>query len=152
MGVAYWVALVRKRLGWAEAARPANINLAIGLCALMLLLSTPLISFGALSVRAGGAAGIGQGEAAAVRLGGAPLRFRPGRAEKAVEQLAKSPNAAIKGEAVKALAAKDRWGEGRVQEPDTRATFVKRVKVVPAPLRCRMIWWRGAARVWRLRQ
>ncbi|WP_380874634.1 DUF4153 domain-containing protein [Sphingomonas sp. DBB INV C78] len=135
IGLAYWVALARKRLGWAEAARPANINLAIGLCALMLILSTPLVSFGALSVRSQ-VARLESGKVKPTQFDWAALRYDFGPAgQQAAERLAKSSNAAIKGEAVKALAAKDRWElRERVQEPDTRATFVKRVKVVPAPV------------------
>ena len=47
----YLLALVRGRSGWAGRLRADNIRLALGLCALALLLATPLLSFGALSTR-----------------------------------------------------------------------------------------------------
>lgn len=51
-GLAYLVALVRGRgKAWSHIIRPANMRLAVGLCGLALLLSTPLISFGAISTR-----------------------------------------------------------------------------------------------------
>ncbi|MPT47627.1 MAG: DUF4153 domain-containing protein [Sphingobium sp.] len=51
-GVAYCVALVRARgTGWSSHVRPLNLRLAIGLCALAFLLSTPVISFGGIAAK-----------------------------------------------------------------------------------------------------
>ena len=51
-GLAYLVSIGRGReAGWTGFVRPANLRLAVGLCALAFLLSTPLISFGAISTR-----------------------------------------------------------------------------------------------------
>ncbi|SNS46907.1 protein of unknown function [Sphingomonas laterariae] len=135
IGVAYWVALIRRRLNWADAARPANIRLAIGLCALMLLLSTPLVNFGTLSVRSQ-VVRLEAGKLKPERFDWAALAFDFGpQGRKAVERLAKSPNATIRAEAVKALAAKDRWElAGRDRHPDADAVFAERVKVVPSPV------------------
>ncbi len=45
-----WV-LVSGRGSWTERARPANVRLAIGICAVALLLATPLFNFGAIASR-----------------------------------------------------------------------------------------------------
>lgn len=109
VGLAYWVSLARKRLNWAEAARPANLNLAIGLCGLMLILSTPLVSFGALSAGSQ-IARLEAGKVVPDRFDWAALAFDFGPAgRKAIERLGKSDNPAIRAQAAKALAAKDRW-------------------------------------------
>jgi hypothetical protein len=51
-GVAYWVALARGgRSGWAQRLREANFHLALGVCALALLLAMPVLDFGAISTR-----------------------------------------------------------------------------------------------------
>lgn len=132
VGLAYWVALARKRLRWAEAARPANLNLAIGLCALMLLLSTPLISFGALSARSQ-VARLEAGKVTPERFDWAALRYDFGPAgRKAVERLAQSPKPAIRTAAAKALAAKDRRAlAAAARVPDAKAAFLERAVVVP---------------------
>jgi len=51
-GLAYLVSLLRGREArWTSLVRPANMRLALFLCALAFLLSTPLLSFGAISAR-----------------------------------------------------------------------------------------------------
>lgn len=50
-GLAYLVAIVAKRRDWAEAVRPANVRLAIALCAVALVLALPIADFGAISAR-----------------------------------------------------------------------------------------------------
>lgn len=134
VGLAYWVALGRGRRQWAASARPANLNLAIGLCALMLLLSTPIVSFGALSARSQ----VGRLEAGKVtpeRFDWAALAYDFGPAgRKALERLAKSPKPAIRTAAAKALAAKDRWSLAEAaQVPQRQADLRENVKIVPAP-------------------
>jgi hypothetical protein len=135
VGLAYWVALARKRLRWAEAARPANLHLAIGLCVLMLLLSTPLVSFGALSARSQ-VARLEAGKIAPERFDWAALRYDFGPAgRKAVERLAQSPRPAIRTAAANALAAKDRWALAEAARvPDAKAVFMNRVQIVPVPV------------------
>lgn len=51
-GLAYLVALVRGRTGWAEPARAGNLRLAFGVAAVALVLATPLISFNAIATNA----------------------------------------------------------------------------------------------------
>lgn len=49
-GLAYWVSLGRGRLqAWADYVRRANLHLAVGVCAVALILALPLFNFGALS-------------------------------------------------------------------------------------------------------
>lgn len=51
-GLAYLVSIAREReRGWSDLVRHANMRLAVALCCIALLLSTPLISFGAMSAR-----------------------------------------------------------------------------------------------------
>ncbi len=50
-GLAYLLALLRARGGWPARVRIANLRLAVALCGVALLLSTPLINFGAISTR-----------------------------------------------------------------------------------------------------
>jgi len=51
-GLAYLVSLLRGREArWTGFVRPANMRLALFLCGLAFLLSTPLLSFGAISAR-----------------------------------------------------------------------------------------------------
>lgn len=51
-GLACWVALARGRKGgWAARLRQANFHLALGVCALALLLALPILDFGAISTR-----------------------------------------------------------------------------------------------------
>lgn len=135
VGLAYWVALTRRRLAWGQAARPANLNLAIGLCGLMLLLSTPLISFGALSARSQ-IARLEAGGVAPDRFDWAALAFDFGPAgRKAIRRLTKSDKPAIREQARKALAAKDRWSlVEAARVPDRKAALRKAVIVVPAAI------------------
>lgn len=89
-GLAYLVSLARGREAeWTGFARPANLRLAIGLCALAFLLSTPLISFGAISTR-NQIARLESGAVSADKFDFAALRFDFGPAGvKALEKLAK---------------------------------------------------------------
>lgn len=50
-GIGYLLALVRRRARWADAVRPANVQLALGMLVLVAFLATPLLDFGALSAR-----------------------------------------------------------------------------------------------------
>src|SRR3546814_7219589 len=51
VGIAYCVALARRRLRWAEGARPANLKIAFAVAGVALFLATPILSFNALSDR-----------------------------------------------------------------------------------------------------
>lgn len=51
-GLAYWVGLARgRRAGWSGQLRSANLNLAVAVCVLALILALPIFDFGAVSTR-----------------------------------------------------------------------------------------------------
>ncbi len=50
-GLAYLVAVVRGRSGWASLARIANLRLAIGVSVIAAILALPLIDFGSIAAR-----------------------------------------------------------------------------------------------------
>jgi len=132
-GLAYLVALIRRRLDWGEAVRPANLRLAIGLGALALLLSTPLLSFGAISAR-DQLARLESGRTTADQFDWAALRFDFGPAGKrALERMKATAAAPIRAKAAEALAATDRWAlADKARTVDARAGFADRVTIFPA--------------------
>lgn len=132
-GLAYLVALARRRLDWGEAVRPANLRLAIGLGVLALLLSTPLLSFGAISAR-DQLARLESGRTTADQFDWAALRFDFGPAGKrALERLKATAAAPIRAKAAEALAATDRWVlADKARTVDARAGFADRVTIFPA--------------------
>lgn len=109
VALAYFVSLLRGRAAWARHVRQANIALALGICAVALLLATPLIDFGAVSAR-DQVARLQQGEVAPEEFDWAALRFDFGpagmRALKELELRGGSPT--IRGFAAKALQSKER--------------------------------------------
>jgi hypothetical protein len=132
-GLAYLVALIRRRGAWMGDIRPANVRLAIGLCALAFVLAMPIINFGAWST-ASQLARLEAGKVTAEKFDWAAMRFdfgAPGQA--AVERLAKSSKTpAIKTAAAKALKLESRWAGGNEMQIATRAEqFQKRVKILP---------------------
>lgn len=131
-GLAYLVALARRRLGWADEARPANLRLAIGLCILALLLSTPLLNFGAISAR-DQVARLESGRTTAGRFDWSALRFDFGAAgRRALERLKASGDPAIRAKAAEALAATDRWAlVEKERAVDAREGFAERVAIFP---------------------
>jgi Domain of unknown function (DUF4153) len=146
-GLAYAVALLRRRLAWAGDVRPANLKLAFALCGLAFLLSTPLISFNALSTRSQ-VARLEHGLVTPAKFDWSALRFdfgAPGKA--AVERLAKSgATPAIKTAAADALKSDDRWRLRNKQEEavtldnlDARLTILPQKIALPEDLRKRLV-------------
>jgi hypothetical protein len=135
-GLAYLVALVRRRQRWAELGRPANLRLAIGLCALALLLSTPLLSFGAISAR-DQVARLESGRTTADKFDWAAMRFDFGPdGKRALERLKTASNAVVRAKAVEALAATDRWAlADKARTVDARAGFEQRAVIFPARIK-----------------
>ena len=132
-GLAYLVVLIRKRGAWMADIRPANVRLAIGLCALAFVLAMPVINFGAWST-ASQLARLESGKVTAEKFDWAAMRFDFGASgQAAVERLAKSGKTpAIKTAAAKALKLESRWLVGYDMEVATRAEpFLKRVKILP---------------------
>ena len=132
-GVAYLVVLVRKRAGWMADIRPANVQLAIGLCALAFVLAMPIINFGAWST-ASQLARLESGKVTAEKFDWTAMRFDFGASgQAAVQRLAKSGKTpAIKTAAAKTLKLESRWLVGYDMEVATRAEqYLKRVKILP---------------------
>ncbi|MEN3749432.1 DUF4153 domain-containing protein [Sphingomonas sp. HF-S3] len=131
-GLVYLVSLVRGRLNWTTYVRPANLNLAFGLCGLALLLATPLVSFNAISTR-DQVARLESGRTPVERFDWRALAFEfgePGR--KALERLKRSANAAIRAKATEVGAAETR---SQVQQEDEKLArrdgLVGRVRILP---------------------
>ena len=128
-GLGYLVVLIRKRSGWMADIRPANVRLAIGLCALAFILAMPIINFGAWST-ASQLARLESGKVTAEKFDWTAMRFDFGASgQAAVERLAKSGKTpAIKTAAAKALKLENRW-EG-LQTTDTDI-LDQRIRVIP---------------------
>lgn len=135
VGLAYWVALARRRPRWAENARPANLRIAFVVGGVALFLATPILSFNALSVR-DQVARLDSGKVAPEKFDWAALAFdfgEPGK--RALTRLTHSKNTGIAQLATKAAAAKDRWTLADRQNAVERAsTLQKRLRVLPHPV------------------
>jgi hypothetical protein len=141
-GLAYLVTLVHRRTAAARYVRTANQRLAMGLCALAFILSTPLVNFGALST-SNQLARLQNGTTPVDRFDWRALRFDFGKSGlEATKTLAKQgATPAIRDGATKALKAEDRWtlnfGEnGPMNKPidQTRLTILPRKIALPAQL------------------
>lgn len=107
-GIAYWVSLARGRMDWATFARPANRNLALGLCGIALVLATPLISFNVISTN-DQVARLTAGKIAVDKFDWHALAWefgKPGR--DALDRLARSANAGVRQQAI-AAKQRDRY-------------------------------------------
>jgi hypothetical protein len=135
VGLAYWVALARRRLGWAEGARPANLRIAFAVAGIALFLATPILSFNALSVH-DQVARLESGKVTPEKFDWAALAFdfgAPGK--RALERLKHSSNAGVARLATKAAAAKNRWTLVEHQQAVDRAgALQKRLRVLPHPV------------------
>lgn len=135
VGLAYWVALARRRLGWAEGARPANLRIAFAVAGIALFLATPILSFNALSVH-DQVARLESGKVTPEKFDWAALAFdfgAPGK--RALERLKHSSNAGVARLAMKAAAAKNRWTLVEHQQAVDRAgALQKRLRVLPHPV------------------
>jgi hypothetical protein len=128
-GLAYFVSLLRSWMGWAAYVRPANLNLAFGLCAIALLLATPLISFNAIST-SDQVARLESGKIAPDKFDWAALAFdfgEPGKAALAKLQASKNPQFAER--ANKAAGASNRWDLANEQEEQKA---IANLRILPA--------------------
>lgn len=118
--LAYLHALVRRRSGWPEALRRANVRVAFGLCLLALFLALPMISFGAVSAR-DQLGRLESGRTPPDRFDWAAMRFDFGPSgRRALERLAESPNLVVRQRAREALRASDRWFADPVERAQPR--------------------------------
>jgi len=145
-GLAYIVSIARGRgRGWADFVRPANMRLAVGLCGLALLLSTPLISFGAISTR-DQIARLESGRTPVEEFDFAALRFDFGPAGvKALKKLEKEGRSAeIREAAANALKSDNPYAARSAQQ---RAEAARQIMVFPKgsslspDLRARLTEW-----------
>ncbi|WP_426164764.1 DUF4153 domain-containing protein [Sandarakinorhabdus sp. DWP1-3-1] len=108
-GLAYLVALLRGRAEWMAVARQSNLNLAIGLGGLALLLASPMIDFGAIATR-DQLARLQRGAVTAEKFDLAALRFDFGPAGVAATRaLARTGTPAIRAAATAALVAESKY-------------------------------------------
>lgn len=108
-GAVYLGTILWKRRAWMDAIRPSNLKLAIGLCAMALVLALPVINFNALSVQ-DQVARLRSGKVTPKKFDWEALRYdfgEPGR--NALEKLAKARAVKIRNEAILALKAESRW-------------------------------------------
>lgn len=132
MGIAWWVALARRRMGWAGEARSFNLRLAFAVMAAALFLATPILSFNAISAR-DQVARLEAGEVAPEKFDWGALAFdfgKPGK--RAAARLTQSGNAEIARLAAKAAGATDRWALAREQRTvEAAAALGQRLRVLP---------------------
>jgi hypothetical protein len=135
VSAAYLWALARGGLGWARRVRPANIRLALGICALALLLATPIVNFGAISTR-DQVARLETGKVAPELFDWAALRFDFGPSgRKALERLSRSGSPAVRQLAARALKSEQRWGLAEEVQVAARAKEIERtIRVLPGPV------------------
>ncbi|MHA6722591.1 DUF4153 domain-containing protein [Sphingomonas sp. RS2018] len=129
--LAYLVALVRRRQGWAAEVRRANLRLAFGMMGLALLLATPLIGFNAISTR-DQVTRLQSGRVTPERFDWSALAYdfgAPGRA--ALARLAKGGGTAATL-ARTALANTNRWElRDLTEQAARRAAVMQTVRVLP---------------------
>ena len=145
-GLAYLKALVLARTHWAEPVRVSNLRLGIGLCVVALILSTPLLGFGAMSTR-NQMARLADGRTLEAKFDWTALRFDFGPSGRAaLSRLATSgPTPAIRAQAAAALQSQNRWSWRNNQERavsastlDARLKILPRTVPLPADLRLRL--------------
>ena len=133
-GLAYLVAVARRRLGWAGEVRVANLRLAFGVATVALLLATPLVSFNQLSTDAQ-VARLRSGRVAPERFDWAALAFDfgdPGK--RALARLARSADLRIATRAREAGKQTNRWQAAEIDRTTrAQADLPKRLRVLPQP-------------------
>lgn len=132
-GLAYLVALIRKRRDWAVDIRHANLKLAFAVCAIALILASPLAAFGSLSAH-DQMARIHDGRTPPERIDFRALAFdmgKPGRS--ALRSLGQSgATAQIRMAANKALAARGRWDVENIKPHADAKLLAARALIIPA--------------------
>lgn len=126
-----YLATFRARGQWPALLRPTNVRLGMALCAVGLLLATPLINFGAISTR-DQLARLNGGAVSPEKFDWRALAFDFGPSgRRALEKLRKTgASPAIRAEAAHALALKDRWPVPEV-ERQRRQEVVDTLRILP---------------------
>ncbi len=134
-GIGYVVSILRAlsalrtRGQWMQSIRPTNLNLAIGLCGIALIMATPLINFGAISTNSQ-LARLESGAVSAQKFDWAALRFDFGSSGRsAVAKLSKSGKTAeIRLAASNVQKIESRWD---VEQNIADVDFDKLIVVLP---------------------
>lgn len=132
ISAAYCAALILGRKDWPEHIRASNVGLMAGLCAVALLLATPLIDFGAVSAR-NQIARLENGKVPEKDFDWGAMAFDFGPAGRAsLERLAKEgATGGIRAEAAKALRIKDRWQASNADGSKAPPRSLAKVRVLP---------------------
>jgi len=132
VSMAYVWTVIRGRADWAGRVRPANVRLAIAICAVAALLATPLVNFGAIATR-DQIARLEAGKIKPDAFDWAALRFDFGpEGRRALERLAREGAPPVRQFAAKALAAKDRWKMfEEAGQRDRQRQLERSLRVVP---------------------
>lgn len=146
VGLAYLLALVRRRGDWAAGLRRANLIVAFILCGVALLLSTPLVSFDAIAT-SDQMARLADGRLSPAKLDYRAFRFDFGApGEAALRDLAKTGKTAeVRRYASAALALKNRWDPDpaevtrQADSLDTRITILPQKAALDPKLRKRLL-------------
>ncbi|OYU14749.1 MAG: DUF4153 domain-containing protein [Alphaproteobacteria bacterium PA4] len=131
-GVVYAGAVLR-RAGWMADVRRGNLGMGVLLCGVALLLSTPLIDFGALSTRSQ-LARLESGRVSPADFDWAALRYDFGaKGRRALTDLGRSRDPAIADRAREALKTTNRWDARRLNQPPVDVTALQsRLRILPA--------------------
>jgi hypothetical protein len=134
LGVAltYLWTVIRGRGAWSARVRPANVRLAMAICAIAVLLATPLINFGAISAR-DQLARLQSGRTSPEEFDWAALRFDFGpEGRRALERLAKQGSSTTRSFAASALISEQRWTLDQLSEQRHRAReLTRKLRVLP---------------------
>ncbi|MEO6359313.1 MAG: DUF4153 domain-containing protein [Sphingomicrobium sp.] len=131
-GIAGWWSAFRGRVGFDQLLRPLQTKLAIGLCALALLLALPILDFGAISARS---------QVARFAAGRIPAKdfdwramafdFGPSGRER-LQEVAKTGSSGQRKLASAALASKNRYEVvEEVEKTKSAANLDTRLRIVP---------------------
>ena len=131
-GLAYLVAVARRRLEWGASVRPANLKLAFAVCAVALVLATPLAAFGTLSAH-DQIARIRAGRTPPERIDFYALAFDMGPTGRdGLAWLARNgANEEVRKKAREALTAKDRWQPIDLRAHPEPTILAAKAKVYP---------------------
>lgn len=131
----YLVSLLRGRGNFGSQIRPSNVRLALGLCALALLLATPLVNFGAISARSQ-LARLESGKLTPETFDWSAMAFDFGPAgRRGLERLQRSaPSKAIRDHARTALAQKERYPMVAGPERQQQQELVDSLRILPRPV------------------
>ncbi len=132
-GLAGWWSIWRGRQDFDDPLRPAQVKMAIGLCAIALILALPVVDFGAISARSQ-LARLQSGKVEAAKFDWRAMAFDFGPAgRKRLARITRSGPADQRTLARTALASKNRYDiESEVKAAADVGTLDTKMRVVPA--------------------